>query len=627
MVEKKLVLTIDATGMKRGADEATTSIRRIETASSAAARIIDESERSVDRMWKEIEKDEKRRAASLAESSRLMQRSNDDLKKSLTSVGGVAEVVERKFAVLGKAMIGFAAADFGAKVFGFTSAMDLLGSATTDAANALRDALGITAFAKRMEIERKQVEDAADAWKVLAKAREAADDALYPGYRIPGQTRRLEVSTGSSPYLAPRRALEGGELSLRRGRADLSGVSLKDENRLIDELQKLPEQFDRIFDKTQAKIDALGRGFDVRFGAGGKVVGSEMIVSQGQREVDALWTSFLAQVDEARSQEARSVRVHQEHVDVLKDLQEKESALVEARTALADIPIARGLFGPTEGESSRFGLASGYTGNPWAGVGFPPYNGDRRGSIAASRGGRAQAGLEGYLYELESSRYTLPGDEQLPASNAYREVMSRDREARIAQQKSIEDILTGGKFGFSLDDGDQVAQLSRSLGEDVASGLGEGLMTGDWKSAGQSVVLSLQQSLMEQLIAEPFADFAATAVSKLLGSASSVGLNGAAARGLAYDRSGSVIPMAYGGIFDGPQLVGGAGGQRYLVGEAGEEAAMPLTRTRSGHLGVRSVGSSPINVTVHVNGGGNPEATGRAVARSVRQVMQDVRRG
>jgi len=38
-----------------------------------------------------------------------------------------------------------------------------------------------------------------------------------------------------------------------------------------------------------------------------------------------------------------------------------------------------------------------------------------------------------------------------------------------------------------------------------------------------------------------------------------------------------------------------------LMGEAGSEAIMPLTRTANGDLGVKSVGGSGINMTVNIN--------------------------
>ncbi|MBI2720358.1 MAG: phage tail tape measure protein [Rhizobiales bacterium] len=71
----------------------------------------------------------------------------------------------------------------------------------------------------------------------------------------------------------------------------------------------------------------------------------------------------------------------------------------------------------------------------------------------------------------------------------------------------------------------------------------------------------------------------------------------ASARGNVFS-GGRLVPFASGGIVNSPTLFplrGGAG----LMGEAGPEAIVPLTRGRDGRLGVRSNGGG-INVTVNI---------------------------
>lgn len=63
---------------------------------------------------------------------------------------------------------------------------------------------------------------------------------------------------------------------------------------------------------------------------------------------------------------------------------------------------------------------------------------------------------------------------------------------------------------------------------------------------------------------------------------------------------GRVMPFARGGIVSGPvsfPMRGGTG----LMGEAGPEAIMPLSRGPDGRLGVRSQASAPINVTMNIS--------------------------
>jgi lambda family phage tail tape measure protein len=63
---------------------------------------------------------------------------------------------------------------------------------------------------------------------------------------------------------------------------------------------------------------------------------------------------------------------------------------------------------------------------------------------------------------------------------------------------------------------------------------------------------------------------------------------------------GRVMPFANGGVVNSPVLFplrGGAG----LMGEAGPEAIMPLSRGRDGKLGVRMGGASGAQVTINIS--------------------------
>ena len=77
---------------------------------------------------------------------------------------------------------------------------------------------------------------------------------------------------------------------------------------------------------------------------------------------------------------------------------------------------------------------------------------------------------------------------------------------------------------------------------------------------------------------------------------------------------GRVMPFANGGIVSGPTsfpMRGGTG----LMGEAGPEAIMPLSRGADGKLGVRAQGSSPVTVVMNVT---TPDA--RSFERSQSQI-------
>jgi lambda family phage tail tape measure protein len=120
--------------------------------------------------------------------------------------------------------------------------------------------------------------------------------------------------------------------------------------------------------------------------------------------------------------------------------------------------------------------------------------------------------------------------------------------------------------------------------------------------------------------------------------------------------SGSYFPQAMGGAWSGgvqmfadggaftnsvvskPTAFGMANGKTGVMGEAGEEAIMPLTRTSSGKLGVMAMGGgsggTQINVEVHIDGEGNASSTsdapgydlfGKELATFVEQKYQELR--
>ncbi len=108
--------------------------------------------------------------------------------------------------------------------------------------------------------------------------------------------------------------------------------------------------------------------------------------------------------------------------------------------------------------------------------------------------------------------------------------------------------------------------------------------------------------------------------------------------------SGGVQMFADGGAFTNsivskPTAFGMANGKTGVMGEAGEEAIMPLTRTSSGKLGVMAMGgggagSTQINVEVHIDGDGNASSTadapgydlfGKELAAFVEQKYQELR--
>jgi phage-related minor tail protein len=87
---------------------------------------------------------------------------------------------------------------------------------------------------------------------------------------------------------------------------------------------------------------------------------------------------------------------------------------------------------------------------------------------------------------------------------------------------------------------------------------------------------------------------------------------------------GNVIPFARGGIFNRPTIFPMARGMG-IMGEAGPEAVMPLTRGRDGKLGVKASGGQMINFnpSITINGvNKSPEQLAREIVRPLRDEMR-----
>lgn len=86
---------------------------------------------------------------------------------------------------------------------------------------------------------------------------------------------------------------------------------------------------------------------------------------------------------------------------------------------------------------------------------------------------------------------------------------------------------------------------------------------------------------------------------------------------------GNVIPFATGGVVGGPTLFPMAGGQTGLMGEAGLEAVMPLTRDSRGRLGVKAENNNtPGPIEVHLVIDSSPELDAKIVRVSSAAVAQ-----
>lgn len=218
-------------------------------------------------------------------------------------------------------------------------------------------------------------------------------------------------------------------------------------------------------------------------------------------------------------------------------------------------------------------------------------------------------------------------------------------------------------FGNYLESARDVAGQTRSLFSSAFTGMEDAIVnfaiTGksSFSDLTKSILADMARIATRQASSALLSSLVGAGTSYLTGSSSpasagstSAGYSDAAlsgwsgvqqAKGGAW--SSGVQMFANGGAFTNsvvskPTAFGMSGGQTGLMGEAGPEAIMPLTRTAGGKLGVMSVGGggggTQINVEVHIDGEGNAtsssdapgyELFGKELATFVEQKYQQLR--
>ncbi len=166
--------------------------------------------------------------------------------------------------------------------------------------------------------------------------------------------------------------------------------------------------------------------------------------------------------------------------------------------------------------------------------------------------------------------------------------------------------------------------LSRSLGRELRSAVDDMIFNGGRLSdvlanLGRSMASTvLNQALTP--VTNSIGEAIVGGVGRLMGSFTGFEKGGAFA-------SGRVAAFASGGVVQGPTLFPMRGGTG-LMGEAGPEAIMPLTRGADGRLGVRAQGQGgrPVNVTFNIS---TPDVAGfaRSQTQIAAQMTRALRRG
>ena len=188
-----------------------------------------------------------------------------------------------------------------------------------------------------------------------------------------------------------------------------------------------------------------------------------------------------------------------------------------------------------------------------------------------------------------------------------------DLEGRAALEEDIlalEETLSGaGQMVSSFDGELRTMQASLSTTNASVAGLSRSISSGLRRAFDGLVFDGMKLSDALRTVASSVVGATYSAAMKPVtnhfGSVIAQGLGGlfgnAFAKGGALS-SGQVTAFAKGGVVTGPTTFPMAGGNTGLMGEAGAEAIMPLTRGADGSLGVRAHGSArPVHITMNIS--------------------------
>ncbi len=178
-----------------------------------------------------------------------------------------------------------------------------------------------------------------------------------------------------------------------------------------------------------------------------------------------------------------------------------------------------------------------------------------------------------------------------------------------AVEKAFDEMESAAEKGNK--DFEELKQTIDGWGKDSAAAIVEFAQTGklSFKEMVDSMIADMLRMIAYQNITKPLFASISNDVTGLLTNGISLGGSGmdstwgaggdwTFAKGGAFV-GGRVVPLARGGVVNRPTIFPMAAGAG-LMGEAGPEAVIPLTRTASGDLGIKSEGGGGDNVSITI---------------------------
>jgi TP901 family phage tail tape measure protein len=187
-----------------------------------------------------------------------------------------------------------------------------------------------------------------------------------------------------------------------------------------------------------------------------------------------------------------------------------------------------------------------------------------------------------------------------------------------------------------LGDVEKFKELAGSIGQSFSTAF-ESIITqtSSVEDAFRSMAQNIASNIMQKLLFDPIAEMATQFIMKMamagMGGGAGAGVAAAVARGGVFS-NGMLTPFARGGIVNRPTIFPMANGAG-LMGEAGPEAVMPLSRGADGKLGVSAQAAQPdvkvniVNVTDKneiANVLASPEGT-KVIMNTLRKNRQSTR--
>lgn len=191
-------------------------------------------------------------------------------------------------------------------------------------------------------------------------------------------------------------------------------------------------------------------------------------------------------------------------------------------------------------------------------------------------------------------------------------------DGQISAEKWAEaSLVATGKLKSGVEDVKASGlDVARELGLSFSSAFEDAIVQG---SKLRDVLDGLAQDLARILVRKSITEPLAASIT-----GSFKGLNLFSADGNAFGAGGHVIPFARGGIVDKPTMFGFSGGTG-LMGEAGPEAILPLTRGRGGKLGVvaQGGGGNVVHQTISIDARGAEQGVEQRLQGIARQIKAE----